>query len=161
MSIKDITMEKIIEQHYTQTVIFETDRIIKSIKSILIQYLNGLNLGITAEQFMVLDAIYCNDGICQQELSELLLKDKSNTKRIVNVLENNGLIKIKLSKKNNRSVNKLNITKAGKKIIDENRDNVKSFALKMFKSVSEEDLKILKNIGHKIKDDLSCYSENV
>lgn len=150
-------MEKITKQHYTQTVIFETDRILKNIKSILIQYLNGLNLGITAEQFMVLDAIYCNGGICQQELSELLLKDKSNTKRIVNVLEHKGLIRIKLSKKNNRPVNILNISSEGKKIIDENRDNIKNIAIKMFKNISEEDLETLKTIGCKIRNDLNDY----
>lgn len=150
-------MDKISKQHYTQTVIFETDRILTNIKSILIQYLNGLNLGITAEQFMVLDAIYCNDGICQMELAELLLKDKSNTKRLVNVLENKGLIKIKLSKKNNRPVNKLSISDEGKKIIDANRDNIKNIALKMFKNISEDDLETLKRIGNKIKDDLNDY----
>ena len=47
------------------------------------KFFKDLNLGITSEQFVLLDNIYCNPGIAQVELSTIALKFPSNTIRIL------------------------------------------------------------------------------
>lgn len=49
--------------------------------------------GISGECFAALDTISCNKGICQRDLAKLILKDRANTGRILNSLEEKGFIK--------------------------------------------------------------------
>ena len=121
-------------------------------KSDMNQYINSLNLGITAEQFLVLDTIDSGNNICQQDVADLLGKDKSNIKRIVEILEKKGLITRVAGKKNNRLVNYLVITDNGKRLIKENIDKVKKFMEKVFSVISEDEELYLKQIVSKLKN---------
>lgn len=147
-------MKNINAKHYTETIIYSTDRILKSLKSVLTQYINNLDIGITAEQYTVLDTIYCNPDICQRELSKILLKDKSNTTRILKVLENAHLITRKATKRNNRLINSLKITTNGKKIIDDNMKYIKDFLTQMFKNISDDEIDNFHKLLTKINNDL-------
>ena len=65
------------------------------------QFFNSKNFGITLEQFIALVALFENDNICQRDLSKLILKDRSNTSRILNILEEKAfMLKNKKKKKN-------------------------------------------------------------
>lgn len=121
-------------------------------KSDMNQYINSLNLGITAEQFLVLDTIDSGNSICQQDVADLLGKDKSNIKRIVEILEQKELITRVAGKKNNRLVNYLVITDNGKRLIKENIDKVKKFMEKVFSVISEDEELYLKQIVKKLKN---------
>ena len=121
-------------------------------KSDMNQYINSLNLGITAEQFLVLDTIDSGNNICQQDVADLLGKDKSNIKRIVEILEQKELITRVAGKKNNRLVNYLVITDNGKRLIKENIDKVKKFMEKVFSVISEDEELYLKQIVSKLKN---------
>ena len=79
-------MKEIKVNHYVDTAIYSVDMIIRTLKSELKQKVDKLGMGITSEQFVVLDTIRCYDNIYQQTLSEILMKDKSNTTRIIKVL---------------------------------------------------------------------------
>ena len=85
-------MKNLKPKHYIDTVVYSIDMIIKNIKAELRQKVDGLSMGITSEQFVVLDTISCNKNIYQQKLSEILYKDKSNTNRLISVLLEKGLI---------------------------------------------------------------------
>ena len=78
------------KEHYIDTIIYSIDKIIKGVKFQLKQKLDALDIGITSEQFVVLDTISCFEDIYQQKLSEIIMKDKSNTNRILKVLEEKG-----------------------------------------------------------------------
>lgn len=138
--------------HYVDLLMFSIEQVIRGMKSDMNQYINSLNLGITAEQFLVLDTIDSGNNICQQDVADLLGKDKSNIKRIVEILEQKELITRVAGKKNNRLVNYLVITDNGKRLIKENIDKVKKFMEKVFSVISEDEELYLKQIVKKLKN---------
>ena len=148
-------MIEIKAKHYIDTIIFSVDLIIKGLKNELKQKIDSLNIGITGEQFVVLDTIYCYPNIYQQKLSDLLSKDKSNTTRILGVLEQKGYIYKTISKHNNRLVNLLNITDEGKKVIKNNMPNMKKFLTDVFQNITDEEIELLHSLSEKFQKDLT------
>lgn len=142
-------------KHYTDTVIYSIDMIIKSLKSELKQRIDNLGMGITSEQFVVLDTIYSNENIYQQQLSEILSKDKSNTTRIIAVLLEKGLISKDMSKSNNRLVNVLNITPKGKELIDSYMPPIKNMIKEICKNITDEEIDMLHTLSNKFQKNLS------
>lgn len=148
-------MVEIRANHYTDLMIYSVEQTLTKIKSNLNQYIINLEVGITAEQFSVLDAIYCNKNICQQDVATILSKDKSNVKRIVEILKNKGLITISLGKRNNYAVNFLKITKKGKKLVDDNVPSIKMHLAAIFDDISTSEIQILNGIIQKLNIKLS------
>lgn len=141
---------RVIVDHYTDLVIHKIEKVIKGLKTELNQYINSLNLGITAEQWVVLDTISAGTNVCQQDVAEALSKDKSNIKRIVEILEKKELITRMVGKKNNRLVNYLYITDNGKSLLDENIEKIKSFLETLFSPVSASEEQVLRDILKKL-----------
>ena len=148
-------MEQINAEHYTDMLIYAVDKTVTKIKLSLGQYIASLDIGITAEQFAVLDTIYRGENLCQLDVAKILMKDKSNIKRIAEILEHKGLINRILSKRENRALNYLKITDSGKTLIDENVDKVKSYLTEIFRDITDEEVQVLKNIMQKVNGRLS------
>lgn len=145
-------MNRIKVDHYVDLLIYSIEQVIRGMKSEMNQYINGLDLGITAEQFLVLDTIDSRrEDICQQDVAYILAKDKSNIKRLVEILESKGLITRVMGKKNNRLVNYLQVTDEGKKLIKENIEKVKEFMESVFSGVTPEEEQLLKSLVIKLK----------
>ena len=70
-------------------------------------------LGITVEEYTILDTLLSQNDLCQRDLAKLILKDRANTGKLLDGLEKRGLITRKLSIKNNRPVKLIEITEAG------------------------------------------------
>lgn len=148
-------MKDIKSKHYVGTAIYSVDTIIRTLKQELKQQFDKLNLGITSEQFVVLDTIYCYENIYQERLSSILMKDKSNTTRILKILESKNLITKTAKKINNRLVYCLNITDEGKKLTDETMPEIKKYITSVFKSVTDEETEVLYSLSKKFRNDLS------
>ena len=116
-------MKEIKPEHYVDTILYSIDIIIRNLKLDLKQKIDKLNVGITGEQFVVLDTISCYKNMYQQKLSDILMKDKSNTTRIIKVLTNKGLITRETGSINNRLVYILNVTDKGRELIKNNIPN--------------------------------------
>ncbi|MBP7212481.1 winged helix-turn-helix transcriptional regulator [bacterium] len=114
------------------------------------QYFNKLNLGITFEQYIALDAISSTANICQRGLSKLILKDRSNTGRIVSILEEKGFVTRSIETKDNRLVKIISITEKGKEILRINNAIIRKDNEHTFDSIPQSDFddlrRILKNI---------------
>lgn len=141
--------------HYTDSVIYSMEQAVVYFKLKGAQIISSLNAGVTIDQFAALDAIYCHNDICQRDLSKLILKDRSNTGRILNILEENGLVERVASTKNNRLVRKIYITPKGRNLIEENQSKLRKEFLQVFEDVSDEDFAVLKQILEKLKYNLS------
>ncbi len=148
------------KEHYVDTIIYSVDRIIKGLKTELKNKLETLDIGITGEQFIVLDTIYGRKNIYQQQLSEIIMKDKSNTNRILKILEEKGLIKKEYGNVNNRLVYFLKVTEKGKKIVEENMPKIKQFITEIFKNIDNSEIEILHNLSHKFQHDLSLVKND-
>ena len=147
-------------EHYIDTVIYSIDKIIKGLKTELKHRLESLNIGITAEQFVVLDTICSFKNIYQQQLSNIIMKDKSNTNRILKILEQKDLIAREYGKVNNRLVYFLHVTKEGKRIVEENIPKMKQFIAEIFKNIDNSEVDILHILSRKFQNDLA-FIENV
>ena len=152
-------MKIIKSKHYIDTIIYSVDMIIRSVKFELKQKIDNLNMGITSEQFVVLDTISGYKDIYQQKLSEILKKDKSNTNRILKVLEEKRLITKDIDKVSNRLVYKLNITPDGQKLLDKNMPKVKKFITEIFINISDEEIDMLHDLSKKFQHDLYQISK--
>lgn len=141
--------------HYTESIIYSMEQTVTYFKIKGAQFFNQLNLGVTIDQFGVLDAIYCNDDICQRDLSKIVLRDRSNTGRILNILEKNGFVRREIETKGKRLVKKIYITDNGRKIIEENHEKLRTAFLKVFENVSEEEFATLRQTLDKLKESLS------
>lgn len=152
-----IIMLDIKKEHYKDTIIYSIDMIIRGLKTELKQKLDTLNLGITGEQFVVLDTISAFDNIYQQKLSKIIMKDKSNTNRILKVLEQKGLIEKVYGNVNNRLVYFLKVTDEGKKIVKSTIPKMKKFITEIFVDIDNEEIELLHKLSKKFQLDLSKF----
>lgn len=141
--------------HYVESILYTMEQTVVYTKIKAAQIISELNLDVTIDQFAALDAVYANDDICQRDLSKIILKDRSNTGRILNIVEEKGFIKRSVETKGKRLVKKIYITDKGKKLIEENLPKIKIEFSKVFENISEEEFIELRKISTKMKDDLS------
>ena len=147
------------KEHYIDTIIYSIDRIIKGLKNELKKKIETLDIGITGEQFVVLDTIYGRKNIYQQQLSEIIMKDKSNTNRILKILEQKNLITRKYGNVNNRLVYFLQLTNDGKKIVEDNMPKIKQFITDIFKNIDNSEIDTLHKLSSKFQADLALLEE--
>lgn len=114
------------------------------------QLFSKFDLGITLEQYIALDTLYTHKGICQRDLCKLILKDRSNTGRILTILEDKGLLKRTIETKKNRLIKKILLTDKGEKLIRENRPSIKEDYMKEVKKFTQEELDSVKIILEKL-----------
>lgn len=120
-------MKKIFgRKHYTETIHYEIEQLARIMKLAATQTFNKLELDITPDEFSALDVISCHSGICQRDLAKLLLKDRANTGRILDALEDKKLVTRFVDTKNNRLVKKMAITEKGYKQLVEVAKTIKN-----------------------------------
>jgi len=153
-------MKEIKLNHYVDTVIYSIDMIIKNLKTELKHKIDKLNLGITGEQFVVLDTVSYYDNIYPQKLSDIMMKDKSNTTRMIQILVDKGLITKEAGKVNNRLVYQLKITKEGQKLVDENMPKIKKYITEIFANIPDEEIELLHKMSAKFETALTDNIKN-
>lgn len=104
--------------HYTDSINYELEQTARLMKILTVQLFDRLNLDITPDEYFALDTVSINAGICQRDLAKLLLKDRANTGRILESLEQKGFITRFIDTKNNRLVKKMGITEKGYSELD-------------------------------------------
>jgi DNA-binding MarR family transcriptional regulator len=150
-------MKEIKLNHYVDTIIYSVDMIIRNLKTELKHRIDKLDLGITGEQFVVLDTVSYYENMYPQKLSEILQKDKSNTNRMIKVLVDKGLLTKEVGKNNNRLVYILKVTDIGKKLVDENMPVIKKYLTEIFESISDEEIELLHTMSVKFEKALTKY----
>ncbi len=153
-------MKEIKRNHYVDTVIYSVDMIIKNLKAELKHRIDKLNLGITGEQFVVLDTVSYYENVYPQKLSHILMKDKSNTTRIIQILVDKGLLIKEAGKSNNRLVYILKITDKGKKLVDDNMPKIKKYITEIFENISDEEIELLHKMSTKFETALTDNIKN-
>lgn len=148
-------METIKKEHYIDTTIHKADVLVRALKSELKKEIENLDIGITSEQFAVLDTIRAYENIYPEKLSKVLIKDKSNTTRILKVLEQKGFIKREISKENNRLIYILKTTETGDKILKETMPKIKKFITDIFANITDQEIDNLHTLADKLQKDLS------
>lgn len=102
-----------LKSHFTGSIFYEIELTAKYCKMLGSQVFEQFNAGINREEFAILDTLSANPGICQRDLAKLVVRDRANTGKILDSLEKQGLVKRKLSIKNNRPVKVTELTEKG------------------------------------------------
>ncbi|WP_159090955.1 MarR family winged helix-turn-helix transcriptional regulator [Aquimarina aquimarini] len=121
------------------------DRTIRKVKKDLENRFKTHNLGITVDQFVILDRLAPNDGINPMELAEITFKDSPTITRLSNNLEKKNLITRELDKNDRRKFN-IYITKKGKEKLEEALPIVLENRKAGWKGLDGEDYNHLKRI---------------
>ncbi len=128
-------------------------RVGRMVRAIANQKFVKANLPITPEQFTVLTAILDHDGLYQRQIGALTLKDRPNITRIINILEEKGLV-TRTPDTNKRKIFKINITDKGKEAYNEVLPTVAEHWQSTVEDVSDEELENCLTVLNKIKANL-------
>lgn len=128
-------------------------RVGRMVRAIANQKFVRANFPITPEQFTVLTAILDHDGLYQRQIGALTLKDRPNITRIINILEEKGLV-TRTPDTNKRKIFKINITDKGKEAYNEVLPTVAEHWQSTVEDVSDEELENCLTVLNKIKANL-------
>jgi len=121
------------------------------------QLFNANKYAITPEQYCVLESLYHSgdEEVCQRDISKKILKDRSNTSRILNILEDKGFISRTINTKQKRLVKTVEITQEGKVLYARISPEIKDAFLQTVDGVLDEELFIVKKVLERIRENLS------
>lgn len=104
-------------KHFTESLYYELVLTTKYMRMLGAQVFEQECIDMTPDEFSTLDVISCHSGICQRDLAKLILKDRANTGRLLDSLEERGFITRNLVERNNRPIKQINITPEGEKFL--------------------------------------------
>jgi Transcriptional regulators len=126
-------------------------RMMGCIAKVIKRRLSEAELNITLEQLAILHAISENkEEVVQQDMAEMMNKDKSAILRFIDSLENKGLV-IRTSDPLDRRKNVLNITEQGKITLAKTLEIGTKVNEKLTEEISQSDLDIFYSVVEKIK----------
>lgn len=146
-------------KNYTESIYYELQQTAKFCKTLGVQLFEKIQLGITSEEYSILDTLMCNENICQRDLAKLILRDRANTGRILKSLERKKLIKRFVDIKNNRLVRKMEITNSGKNLWQEATTKIRPIIAECVEKVSRHEIENLRKSLKKMREKLSDMVE--
>lgn len=142
---------------YEDSIFYQINSCARYFHVVFEQFFKELNVGINAMEHLALAVIIETENCCQRDLARIILKDRAGTGKLVAILENKGLIEIKLTTKNNRPAKILTPTKKGIELNETIRTIILPLLSEIRKELDEKTLertskilKQLKNIIGKI-----------
>jgi len=111
---------------------------VKIVEYYLREAFNGKGIDLTKEQMIVLKKLHDHDGLHQNELAFLTLRDKSTLTRLLSKMENKNYITRKQSKKDKR-INNVYLTDLGKEIFKKTRPTIKHIIDTMEQNISQKE----------------------
>ena len=112
-------MKTEIHEHFTDTIFYQIELTAKYCRLLGQQVFEKFNLGITLEEYYVLDLLTFNESLCQRDIAKIILKDRANTGKLLDTLASKQYITRELTVKNNRPVKLVKITEEGIKKVNE------------------------------------------
>ncbi len=122
--------------HYTDSIHYELEQAARLMRILTSQLFKKLDISLSMDEYAALDTVSINAGICQRDLAKLIIKDRANTGRILNSLEEKGFITRFIDTKNNRLVKKMGITEEGYKELDAINKKIKRYFDGVTKKIS-------------------------
>lgn len=112
----------------------------KMLENQVINLLNESNIGISKQQWLVLNLINTKNGLSQKELAQFVNRDKTSVTRFLNTMIKKGFVEKKISKKDKR-ISELYITDEGLKIMRKATPIIRKFALSFQEDLTEDEIK--------------------
>ena len=143
-------------ERFTDSFYYDLEQTTKFLKAFSIAFFKKLDVNLGPDEYITIETILCNSGICQRDLAKLILKDRANTGKILNTLEEKGYITRFVDMKNNRLVRKMGVTEEGKKVYDITTSKLKEAMNNISDNpVSEEEINTVRNVLKRFRECLS------
>lgn len=115
------------------------------------QYLSNLfqehGFNITPEQFLLMDALWNNGVMTQQQLAYLIMKDKNSIVKLIDGLEKKGLV-VRVADKVDRRQNLIELTEYASSIKEEVKNVAIEAINRIIKDIPQEEIEtFLKVLG--------------
>ena len=112
---------------------------------------NGIN--ITPEQFLVLDILWDKQPMSQQNIADLIQKDKNSITKIIDSLEKKNLVK-RIVDKNDRRINQIELTEEAIALEKITTKVAIDFMNDAVKGIDSQDLDSFVNVMRQLKNNL-------
>lgn len=112
---------------------------------------NGIN--ITPEQFLVLDILWDKQPMSQQNIADLIQKDKNSVTKIIDSLEKKNLVK-RIVDKNDRRINQIELTEEAIALEKITTKVAVDFMNDAVKGIDSQDLDSFVNVMRQLKNNL-------
>jgi Transcriptional regulators len=113
------------------------------------------NIGLTPEQFLLVDMLWNQGPMSQQKLADNLQKDKNSITKLVDALEKKGLVVRQRDDKDKRSNTVFLTSKAEEMKLDAKEKGI-SMLDKMLDGISEEELRNFLDTLNKMQINMSA-----
>ena len=121
------------------------------------QYLSTIfqesGFNITPEQFLVMDALWNNGVISQQELAHIILKDKNSIVKLVDGLEKKGLV-MRVADKVDRRKNLIELTDYAQSIKEKVIDAAMTAIDQIIKDIPDEEMQVFIKVLSKMASNM-------
>ena len=112
---------------------------------------NGIN--ITPEQYLVLDILWEKQSLSQQNIADIIQKDKNSVTKIIDSLEKKQLVRRVMDQKDRR-INKIELTDEAIALEKITTEVAINFMNDTIKGIDNKDLDSFVNVMRQIKDNL-------
>ena len=130
---------------------------VKILEYYLQERFNNHSLDLTKEQMIVLKRLHDTDGLSQNELAFLTLRNKSSLTRLLSKMEKKNYILRKQSKEDKR-INQVYLTKVGEETFKRSKPAIKEMIEIMEQNISDSEkiqmIKTLKKIQYNFDSDI-------
>lgn len=148
-------------ERFTDTFYYDLELTTKFLRLFSVEFFKRLNTNLNQDEYVTIETILCNAGICQIDLAKIILKDRANTGKILNILEEKGYITRFVDLKNNRLVRKMGVTEEGKKVYDDVTLKLKAAISEIIHNdknkkfiISDEEIDYVRDILMKFRENL-------
>ncbi len=130
---------------------------VKVLEYHLQEMFNDFSLDLTKEQMIVLKRLHDNDGLSQNELAFLTLRNKSSLTRLLAKMEKKCYI-IRKQSKDDKRINEVYLTEFGKDVFKKTKPVMKKMIVTMEQNISDFEkqqiIAILKKIQHNFNSEI-------
>lgn len=139
-------------KHFTDTIFYQIELTARYSKMLGAQLFGKLGIGLTVEEFTALDTISTHAELCQRDLAKLILKDRANTGKLLDALEQKGFIERELSVKNNRPVKIVRVTEKGQNVYAETYTKLEPHHKMVKEKIANSDLAQVGELLRELRD---------
>ena len=150
-------------EHFRNTIFYQVELTARYCKLLGAQVFEQFNVGLTVEEYTILDTLLAEKELCQRDLAKLILKDRANTGKLLDGLEKKGFITRKLSIKKNRPVKLIEITEEGIRQAEEAANIIRPHYIEIKEQIANSDIakvgELLKELRNILSNTLEIQIE--
>lgn len=120
--------------------------------------LSSPDIDVTVDQWVCMKLLHDHGHLNQQQLSELSLKDAPTLVRIIDKLEDKGLLVRNADRRDRRKTN-LTLTKDGINTVARVKPILQSFRAEAYHGISKSELQAMEEIVYKIFNNLNIQNQ--